>query len=486
MASEYTEHFNLDLYTDNDRPNLRDQYNAAIRKIDNKLFEQVTTINLLDNVVDNLKDDVEQMQSDLSDEVTARTNADTALGARIDNETAARESADQTLTTNLTTEVTAREGADTTLDNKITAETTARTNADTAIGTRIDGVETSVSGLATDLQTEATARANADSQIISRLDNLSTHRKVVIIGDSYLSQSTPFITEDVARQCNAEFIKTSMDYDFNPGGCGFLTGSRSYQTQIDLFVERMTSDERAAITDVVFAGGWNDGNHWYDNEGSNIGTARAMIRSARNAFPNARVLLYYMYCGAQDYKGYSNGRKRNFGIAANYYRELSNLEGCGFGWCNSAPYLTNASNDGQHPNSNGFAYLRPVLINLINNGNAKDFVLGNDGFEDIGDIYHSKQFVGYNFNYTVDVTTRVSSTFFNTSTIMGVPQRLEPMIGTTASGYRLGWIMWILQDNQLHYNVQSSNGGVTFTNGQGYFQILPVIKRYDPAYFVQN
>lgn len=39
MASEYTPNYHLDLYTDNDKPNLRDQYNAAMRKIDRELAE---------------------------------------------------------------------------------------------------------------------------------------------------------------------------------------------------------------------------------------------------------------------------------------------------------------------------------------------------------------------------------------------------------------------------------------------------------------
>ena len=37
MASEYTTNFNLDLYTDTDKPNLRDQYNGAMNKIDAQL-----------------------------------------------------------------------------------------------------------------------------------------------------------------------------------------------------------------------------------------------------------------------------------------------------------------------------------------------------------------------------------------------------------------------------------------------------------------
>lgn len=37
MATEYTTHYNLDLYTDTDKPNLRDQYNGAMNKIDSQL-----------------------------------------------------------------------------------------------------------------------------------------------------------------------------------------------------------------------------------------------------------------------------------------------------------------------------------------------------------------------------------------------------------------------------------------------------------------
>lgn len=40
MASEYTSHYNLDLYADSDKPNLRDQYNGAMNKIDQQLYTQ--------------------------------------------------------------------------------------------------------------------------------------------------------------------------------------------------------------------------------------------------------------------------------------------------------------------------------------------------------------------------------------------------------------------------------------------------------------
>ena len=39
MASEYTPNYNLDLYVSTDKPNLRDQYNGAMGKIDKALLD---------------------------------------------------------------------------------------------------------------------------------------------------------------------------------------------------------------------------------------------------------------------------------------------------------------------------------------------------------------------------------------------------------------------------------------------------------------
>lgn len=44
MATEYTDNYDLDLYVGEDKPNLRDQYNAAMNKIDTALFSNATQI----------------------------------------------------------------------------------------------------------------------------------------------------------------------------------------------------------------------------------------------------------------------------------------------------------------------------------------------------------------------------------------------------------------------------------------------------------
>lgn len=44
MTNEYTKNYNLDLYTVDDRPNLLEQYNSAMNKIDEQLHENATNI----------------------------------------------------------------------------------------------------------------------------------------------------------------------------------------------------------------------------------------------------------------------------------------------------------------------------------------------------------------------------------------------------------------------------------------------------------
>lgn len=65
MASEYTENYQLDLYASQDKPNLRDQYNAAMTKVDTALHEQAVSIG-------NDQTAIAQLRTDLTAETAAR------------------------------------------------------------------------------------------------------------------------------------------------------------------------------------------------------------------------------------------------------------------------------------------------------------------------------------------------------------------------------------------------------------------------------
>ena len=118
----------------------------------------------------------------LYNEKTARTNADTALGARIDNEITARQEADTALGTRIDNEITARQDADTALSTALGAridnEVTARQDADTALGARIDN--------------EVTARQDADTALANRFYYV-TPQDFGAVGDGVTDDSAAFV-----------------------------------------------------------------------------------------------------------------------------------------------------------------------------------------------------------------------------------------------------------------------------------------------------
>ena len=78
----FTEHYNLDKYEDMDRPNLRDQYNAAMDKIDGALYEQSRDIDGAESAVSAMQATVAahstQIQAAQADATAALSNAATA------------------------------------------------------------------------------------------------------------------------------------------------------------------------------------------------------------------------------------------------------------------------------------------------------------------------------------------------------------------------------------------------------------------------
>lgn len=90
--SEYTTNYELDKYSSYDKPNLRDQYNRAMDKIDTVLHE--THVDVYE-----AKSTAQRAEQTVAGEVTARKDADTQLQTNIDNEVTAREGADAQIRT---------------------------------------------------------------------------------------------------------------------------------------------------------------------------------------------------------------------------------------------------------------------------------------------------------------------------------------------------------------------------------------------------
>ena len=142
----------------------------------------ISELNQLDGATSNI-------QTQITNEVTARTQADSALTTRVNE-----------------------------LDQKISDETTARTTADTELGTRItnevtrattaeSGLSTRITTVSDNLGTEVTARTNADSALQEQIDAITSKSDVVdVVGTKAALDSY-----DTSKLNNNDVIKVLKD-----------------------------------------------------------------------------------------------------------------------------------------------------------------------------------------------------------------------------------------------------------------------------------
>jgi hypothetical protein len=151
---------------------------AIVQRIDNDIsfIRENTDPAALDSLTE-IVQRAANIDASLNSEVTARMNADDAIGARIDDEMSDRASA-------VTAEETARIAADDALGARIddemsdrasavTAEETARVAADNALGGRIDD---EISDRTDAVTAEETARVAADNALGGRIDDEANAR----------------------------------------------------------------------------------------------------------------------------------------------------------------------------------------------------------------------------------------------------------------------------------------------------------------------
>lgn len=83
MATDYTPNYNLDLYASTDKPNLRDQYNAAMGKIDTQMKANADGITNANANVGTLQTQMQQVQDDVTAlESTVETHGTQITGAQ--------------------------------------------------------------------------------------------------------------------------------------------------------------------------------------------------------------------------------------------------------------------------------------------------------------------------------------------------------------------------------------------------------------------
>lgn len=209
MATEYTPNYNLDLYASADKPNLRDQYNTAMGKIDTQMKKSADDVTNANANVLTLQTQVTEAQKDISAlESTVKTHgtqitgvqktADDALSLAKTNKS--NIAATQADVTSLTGRVTAVEGA---ANKNKTAIASLDTRMDTAEGditkaqNDINGLQTAVNGKA---PINHASTANTYGQGSST--NFG-HLKVTDSGSAAASSGTAASPKMVADQISA-------------------------------------------------------------------------------------------------------------------------------------------------------------------------------------------------------------------------------------------------------------------------------------------
>lgn len=130
MANEYTPNYNLDLYTDNDKPNLRDQYNGAITKIDTQLHEFSNNMVIITDSANQAREKAAAAQA----AAEANTKSISTLNTTVTEMDSAYKAADEKLSSDITG---AYKAADTEIVNSYKAADTEIVNGYKAADTEI-------------------------------------------------------------------------------------------------------------------------------------------------------------------------------------------------------------------------------------------------------------------------------------------------------------------------------------------------------------
>ena len=293
MATSYTPNYKLDLYTDTDKPNLRDQYNGAMNKIDsqfttvsNNIVVAIEAANQAKEKADSAADSaatnaqsIATLNSTVSDIDTAYKEADSSI---ID----AYKAADTKLSSDITS---AYKSADSDIETAYKAADkeieTAYKAADSALAARFPIKSADIAdGAITESKLSADLLKPSNSGI-SASDKL----KVLYVGDSY-GVPTSYNTQTPIPMAIQNITNWTVTND-SKGNRGYIAkgnggDSRNFQETINSY-----SGEYDLI---IIAGGRNDSGYTTNNGSAEYSAALNCFNTAHSKFPNAKIVAVPM------------------------------------------------------------------------------------------------------------------------------------------------------------------------------------------------
>ena len=293
MATSYTPNYKLDLYTDTDKPNLRDQYNGAMNKIDsqfttvsNNIVVAIEAANQAKDKADSASDSAATNAQSIETLNTTVSGIDTAYKAADSKIETAYKAADAKLSSDITS---AYKAADSEIETAYKAADsaieTAYKAADSALAARFpinsadiaDGAITE-SKLAADLLKPSNSGISASDKL-----------KVLYVGDSY-GVPTSYNTQTPIPMAIQNITNWTITND-SRGGRGYINkgnagDNRNFEETINSY-----SGEYDLI---IIAGGRNDSGYTTNDSSAEYSAALKCFNTAHSKFPNAKIVAVPM------------------------------------------------------------------------------------------------------------------------------------------------------------------------------------------------
>lgn len=338
-----TDNFNLPLYDTGDPANLRDQYNSAVRSIDNELKKSVDTTATALGAAGDAKKKAEAAQSAAN---TATTIANDAVGR---------------LNALSITDNDAAGASKTRWDGAATLAAANKTN--------INAIDDNLNAL----HANTTENANSLYEKITTAQTSLQNSPIVFIGDSITQgygATTPATDRWPTLLCNY-YHATQINHAV--GGSGFTVNGSQANGRFDIQAQTCANDnsfDHSQVRGVFIAGGVNDGA--VSDYTAADQAATACVSTIRHAFPNAKIYVIVGLSGSLKYGAHSAG---NVSIASRlgYYNHLITLFrnlNCATlpGWLVYSLNSKYQSKDCLHPNTDGYKLIAGTIIDLLNGG----------------------------------------------------------------------------------------------------------------------
>lgn len=300
------------------------------------------------------------------------------------------------------------------------------------------------------------------NQVENNISNIITNKQtitnLVIISDSYgVGNSAPIdpITSF------AEYMKTYLGldndhyYNNSYGGCGFAyeNNNKKFITLVNEANNTLSSDRKNAVSDVLFAGGYND---QFSSESDILSNISTTIVRAHEVFPNAKIWVAFI--------GW-NTNTNNMNDVFRYWNDGTNKTKYGKFISNTQNILTSdlICSDHIHPNEDGYKKLAYNLVQGLQTGSCypispfkylKDTNDNNLGVVQCNNDTLTFEMYDLEFNHTGTANGNEVTycTLPDDSMISGKALRFTVpcmFVNNTSFQYVSGYCVWYIQGNTI-------------------------------------